>query len=245
MALLSNLVAGTSALLVLASVWPAAAWGWESSQQDLRIAALLRKDPDVPLAVSPMVQCRGRTVEVAVYQDPRADFRDLKIDAVLLSRTLEASLPGQFDQAVFNFYLPRDQAHFSQVTVNFGDLKRYGDGQLSRYLLLKQTVLSLHTVDGIKAAYSSLSYDKIIDPAQVVSGIYMSERKEMLKLILSLKANGYDVVAAERQFLKMEDTVRNRDKVGFELAYHQTERTIAAINRASKVRLASEDSWQR
>jgi hypothetical protein len=248
---LINLVHATvpAALVVGGLFFGPTAVANEITQFDLSLANLLKHDRDVPLAADPLVECRGRQVVIAIYQNPQAGLRDLKIDAVLLSRTLALHQPSGgnlFDSTVFHFYSTRDQAHFTEVKVDLKDLKRFALGRLSREALLARVELKQCAGEDLKATYGNMSYSQIVGNSQVVSGIYMSERKDMLAHILSLKANGYDVRVAERQFLKMEDTVRNRDKVGFDLAYHQLENSIAAVPEAgAKVRLASEDSWQR
>lgn len=217
------------------------------NKPSMTLSKLLQTSRDVPLAAAPLVERRGRAVFIAVYQNPRAGLRDLKIDAVLLARTIWQAHPDKFDSFTFHFYGVRDQAHFTEVVVPSLDLKMFAGKRLSQAELLAGIGLRVCQVEDLKVRYGDKSYGDIIGGVQVVSGIYMSERKELLARIISLRANGYDVRGAERQFLKVEDTVRNRDKAGFDLAYHQLENSIAAIVRdpGTKVRLASEEQWQR
>jgi len=198
----------------------------------------------------------GPRLLIALYQDPRANIRDLKINSVLLAKGLADQFGASFDQYIFSHFPLAEQSLYCQATLSRGDLELFAQGKLSNDQLLSRVKVEPFLAASLKRRYQGLSYAEIICEERVVESYDDNrnrDRKEIKARILSLKRSGYDVSVAERQFLKIEDFVRrheNFDQSDYAAAWHAIELCLQeSVNNGTlrKVKIASDEgsSWQR
>ncbi len=204
----------------------------------------------------------GPRLLIALYQDPRANVRDLKINSVLLAKGLSDRFGDRFEHYVFSHYPLAEQSTYCQATLSRADLTAFGAGHLPSDQLLSRVKVEPFLAASLKRRYQSLSYLQIIADDQVVESYgdnHKQDRKEIKARILSLKRSGYDVSVAEKRFLKMEDFVRrheNFDHAEYAAAWRDIELCLQdSVNAGTngngstlrKIKIASDErsSWQR
>ncbi len=115
--------------------------------------------------LAPTIRMNARVaqdgIEVATYKNPKANFNDCKIEALLIAKTLMELAPGEVPRVVVYFYNSTSLSSFKQVSVTVGDVKAFASGSLSKEELLKSLVVS---------------EDSILDPSKRVAS-YLSERQ--------------------------------------------------------------------
>jgi len=247
-------------LALAGSSLPAAFSGSVVYCQEISEAAIvdcLNANTYVTLLGKAHAKIDGRQLSVALYQDPRATITDLKINSVLLAKGLFDRYADTFDSFVFSYFPLSAQSNYCEAKVNRADIEDFAHGALSHAQLLRRIAVEPFLAASLKRRYQSLSYAEIIGENQVVDGVngpHSKDRKEIKARILSLKASGYDVSVAERQFLKMEDLVRRKDRfdyADYEAASKDVELCLQdSINNGTaprKIRLASDERslWQR
>lgn len=161
----------------------------------------------VSQAAAAQVKIEGSSLRVSLYQDPRAQIKDLKINSILLGKELSDAFPSAFDSYVFSYFPMVSQNLYTEVIVAKRDLHLFAARKLTNNEILARVTLEPFLVNSLKSRYQALSYDEILNYSD------NQNSKEIKQRILSLKLSGYDVQAAERQFLKMEDLARNKDEV--------------------------------
>ncbi len=204
----------------------------------------------------------GPRLLIALYQDPRANVRDLKINSVLLAKGLADRFGDRFDQYVFSHYPLAEQSTYCQATLSRADLMAFGTGHLADDQLLSRVKVEPFLAASLKRRYQNLSYSQIIAEDQVVESYgdnHKQDRKEIKARILSLKRSGYDVSVAEKRFLEVEDFVRrheNFDHAEYAAAWRDIELCLQdSVNSVTsgksgtsrKIKIASDErsSWQR
>lgn len=115
--------------------------------------------------LAPTIRMNARVgqdgIEVATYKNPKANFNDCKIEALLIAKTLMDLAPGEVPRVIVYFYNSTSLSSFKQVAVTVGDVKAFASGSLSKEELLKSLVVS---------------EDSILDPSKRVAS-YLSERQ--------------------------------------------------------------------
>ena len=183
-----------------------------SCQESVAIAQCLKSSKYVSQAAAAQFKIEGKSLELSLYQDPRAHVRDLKINSILLTKELNDAFPDAFETFVFSYFPVAAQGSYTQVVVAKRDLLLFASRRLSNSEILARVTLEPFLVNSLKSRYQALSYGEILNYSD------NQNSKEIKQRILSLKASGYDVAGAERQFLKMEDLARNKDEAACEEA---------------------------
>lgn len=73
----------------------------------------------------------GGTLKVSTYRHSNANDKDLKIDAVLISKTA-MTLDPSITRVVVFFFNTRDLSHYKQTTVSTGDVKAFASGSVGK-----------------------------------------------------------------------------------------------------------------
>jgi len=212
------------------------------------ILTALKANPYVSLDQGADVKFDGATLQLALWSDRRASERDQKIDAVLLARTVERQFPGVFEEYHCSFFDPRSPGHSRLVSVKTPLLSEFGQGKISREELLQTVPMVDERGTSLSERYAGLSYRQILQESPVLEGTYAAERKELSDQLTTLKANGYDVNQATRQFFALEDLVRTRQYAQLSQAFAKTRQCIAAaVAKAPNISVASSrtKNWQR
>lgn len=175
----------------------------------------------------------------SLYRHPKANLQDLKIDTVLLAKVVQDSglLPPSCKHLRILFFPREEQSRFTETRADFDQVSKYGCGRLTQSALLASVSAQDVAVPPLSERFANLSYRQII-ANPVVSGAWESERSAMLARLDSLRAQGYDVSLAMRQFLKVEDFVRRKQ---YEEARPEVLLAEELILK-SRVRLATEAS---
>ncbi len=221
-----------------------------SCQETAAISHCLKSSKFVSQAATARFKIDGGCLELSLYQDQRAHIKDLKINSILLSKELNDASPDAFDTFVFSYFPVVSQNCYTQVSVAKRDLLLFASGKLTKSEILARVTLEPFLATSLKSRYQGLSY------AEILNYSANENSKEIKQRILSLKASGYDVSAAERQFLKMEDLARNKDQTACEearvtlaqcLERSVLQKSVLQNNDApGKIRLANERTlWPR
>jgi hypothetical protein len=209
-----------------------------SCQEAAAISQCLKSSKYVSQAATAQFKIDGGCLELSLYQDPRAHIKDLKINSILLSKELNDAFPDAFDSYVFSYFPVVSQNCYTQVVVAKRDLLLFASGKLTKSEILSRVTLEPFLANSLKNRYQGLSYGEILNYSD------NENSKEIKQRILSLKSSGYDVAAAERQFLKMEDLARNKDEAAFEEAKVSLAKCLS--DAPGKIRLANEGTlWPR
>jgi hypothetical protein len=207
-------------------------------QEAAAISQCLKSSKFVSQAATAQFKIEGGCLELSLYQDPRAHVKDLKINSILLSKELNDAFPAAFDSYIFAYFPVVSQNCYTQVVVEKRDLLLFASGKLTNSEILSRVTLEPFLANSLKSRYQGLSYGEILNYSD------NENSKEIKQRILSLKASGYDVAAAERQFLKMEDLARNKDEVAYEEARVSLAKCLS--DAPGKIRLANEGTlWPR
>jgi hypothetical protein len=207
-------------------------------QESTAISQCLKQSKFVSQAATAQFKISDSRLELSLYQDPRAHIKDLKINSILLSKELNDASPDAFDSYVFSYFPVVSQNCYTQVVVAKRDLLLFASGKLTNSEILARVTLEPFLTNSLKSRYQGLSYNEILNYSD------NENSKEIKQRILSLKASGYDVAAAERQFLKMEDLARNKDDAAFEEARVSLAKCLS--DAPGKIRLANEGTlWPR
>lgn len=148
---------------------------------------------------------------LTLYRHPKANLKDLKIDTAVLAKVMLDSglLPESAKHLRVLFFLRENQGSYTETKVEFDRVDRYDRGKLSQSALLTSVGIAKVAVPPLSERFANLSYRQII-ANPVVSGAWYVERSAMFERLDSLRAQGYDVNLAMRQFLKVEDFVRRK-----------------------------------
>lgn len=207
-------------------------------QEAAEVSHCLKRSKYVSQAATARFKIEGDCLELGLYHDPRARVKDLKINSILLSKELTDAFPDAFETYVFAYFPVVSQNCYTQVVVAKRDLLLFASGKLNNSEVLSRVTLEPFLANSLKSRYQGLSYNEILNYSD------NENSKEIKQRILSLKASGYDVSGAERQFLKMEDLARNKDEVAYEEARVSLAKCLS--DAPGKIRLANEGTlWPR
>jgi len=216
------------------------------------LLSLLRGNPYASLVGGDDVSVAGGTVRLAVWAHCTAGINDLKADAVMLAQAVGRHFPDQFDKLECSFFdcsfASGGSLPFASVSVKESDLIAFARGRMSHEKLLQTVSLTAERESSVAEKYRALTYRQILDQNLVVPGAYGTERKELCDQLTTLKANGYDVNQATRQFFALEDLVRTKQYDRLSGAFAQTRKCIAeSVAGAQGVSVATSRTlnWQR
>ncbi len=80
-------------------------------------------------------QVKGDVATVSTFRHVKANDKDLKIDAVLMSRAI-MNLDSSINRVIFYFFNNVDLTKYRQISVSTGDVKAFASGQVSKDDLL-------------------------------------------------------------------------------------------------------------
>jgi hypothetical protein len=223
--------------------------------KEAEVLDCLKKSKLADLIGGAQVTFAANEVRVAIYQDPRCTVNDLKINSALLAKELRSRFKSRFSTYAFVYFPLKSQNVYNEVVVTANLIDDFDSGVLSKEALLARITVEPFVANAagrLALRYRELSYQQILAGGLMAASGEFKERelrKDKLDRILSLKASGYDVRNAERQFLLMEDFIRNKDYVGYEAASHAVEICLedCRYQKSSKIKLASDERalWQR
>jgi hypothetical protein len=208
------------------------------SNHDAALVAALSQGADVKFD--------GDTLHLAIWS--RGCPRDLRADTVLLALTVDQHFHGVFEEFDCSFFDPLAPCCSQRAALKLSKLCAFGRGKPGREQLLGAVQLGSERDDNVNERYQGLSYRQILDQSAVLEGAYAAERKELSDELTTLKANGYDVNEATRQFFALEDLVRTRQYKELLAAFARTRQSIAeAVAKAQGISVATSrtQNWQR
>jgi hypothetical protein len=194
------------------------------------------------------IRFEGDALQLAVWRHSAGSARDLKIDTVLLAQAINQHFPGVFEQFDCTFFDPLSPNHSQRATLKMSKLSAFAHDKIDDEQLLCAVQLGSERDSSVRERYEGLSYSQILDQSAVLEGAYSDERKELSDELTTLKANGYDVNQATRQFFALEDLVRTRQYERITAAFARTRQCIAeAVAKAQGISVASSrmGNWQR
>jgi hypothetical protein len=168
------------------------------------------------------------------------------LSILALSLMLDVLFAGTCCQAAKSYSVDSTKPPYKQHLHN----RHKSQSPLLRQAKESKTQTQTQTKNNLSLAdrYRHLSYREILDQSPVLEGAYAPERKELSDELTTLKANGYDVNQATRQFFALEDLVRTRQYAQLTAAFAKTRQSIAeAVAQAQGISVASSRTinWQR
>ena len=146
------------------------------------------------------------------------------------------------------FFSPQYPAKSQRAALKLSALHDFAQDKLTAKQLVDSVQLTFERDRSLAERYQNLTYQQILEQGPVSAGAYESERKELSDELTTLKANGYDVKQATRQFLALEDLVRTKQYGQLTPAFDRTKKSIAdAVANAQGINVASSRTkdWQR
>jgi hypothetical protein len=199
------------------------------------ITAIIKANHDVPLTCEPaaFINTAKRTVSLAIYKHKGASLNDLKIDAALLARDINARFDGCFKDFCFSFYDERQQSHHTSIQIAGLDLGAFATGAIDRRTFISK--ISAREVfsdelSGMKDRYKDLKYKEILalENTRLAEGSKMDERRDLLEGMLRLQSMGIDITDCYRQYLAAEDAVRFKSDADLTIALEKAKIALAA-----------------
>jgi hypothetical protein len=211
---------------------------------------IIKANSSVPLEQAPVIQIEGNCVFLSLYRHTCASLQDLKIDAVLLTKSLLDKFPDQIDETQVAFFYQSQQNHYTLLTIRSRNLKAFAAGALNQADFLRTIEAKEHftkELARLNARYYGLSYLAILETAQNPQGPLPFERGELLRKIKDLKKQGHNTSQAFIDYLKVEDKIRNRDNEGALLALEKAKITLTQAEMSStSLRIAGKrNQWQK
>ncbi|MBX9674838.1 MAG: hypothetical protein K2X70_15425 [Candidatus Obscuribacterales bacterium] len=218
------------------------------------ITAIIKGNTDVPVSCEPtaVIDTATKTVSIAIYKHKGASLNDLKIDAALLARDINARFDGCFKEFCFSFYDERQQSHHTSIHISGLDLGAFAAGAIDRHDFLSK--ISTHEAFsnellGMKDRYKDLKYKEILalESNRLADGAKMDERRELLQGMQKLQSMGVDITDCYRQYLAAEDAARFKNDADLTIALEKAKIALAAGQEGmSPVSIAGKrDQWPR
>jgi hypothetical protein len=188
----------------------AQATGGKSNLSNAQLTALVR-DPSVgSRALSVTVVGSGPLVTVLAEEREAAQDKDLKIDAMFLSRTLIEGAPGQIDKVKVLFSQTGKPAR--HITISRGEINDFSAGRISAATLLQSlTLVAVHAEN----------------MPEITDGPEVERRLLAWKRIDKLRAQGTGVSPFEAIFKEIQGLAKANDaeKVSQRLTYLESKLT--------------------
>ncbi len=99
------------------------------------IVSLINKEHILAPGARLNAQVKGDVATVSTFRHVKANDKDLKIDAVLMSRAI-MNLDSSINRVIFYFFNNVDLTKYRQISVSTGDVKAFASGQVSKDDLL-------------------------------------------------------------------------------------------------------------
>lgn len=210
----------------------------------------LKANSSVPLEQNPVIQTEGKSVFLSLYRHTCAGLQDLKIDAILLTKSLLDKFPDQIDETQVAFFYKSQQNHYTLLIIKSENLRAFAAGTLNQSDFLRTIEakeLFTRELARLNARYYGLSYRAILETAQNPQGPLPFERGELLRKIKDLKMQGQNTSQAFIDYLKVEDKIRNRDNEGALRALEKAKITLTQAEMSStSLRIAGKrNQWQK
>ncbi len=170
------------------------------------------------------------------------------MDTVLLAQAIDQHFHGVFEQFDCHFYDSLAPGRCRRAILKLSEISAFARGQVNQAHLINSVELVSERNSSVAERYQGLSYRQILEQSVVLDGAYGAERKELSDELTTLKANGYDVDQATRQFLAMEDLIRTKQYALITAAFERTRQCMAeSVARAQGIGVASSRTkdWQR
>jgi hypothetical protein len=212
------------------------------------VLAALRANHFAALEQGADVRFEGDTLKLAIWSPASGGEHKLRVDTVLLAQAIERQFPGVFETFECSFCQSREPGRSRRAQLKTGKIADYARAKITEDELLQAVTMTSERMSTVGELYQDLSYRQILDKSVVLDGAYSAERKELSDELTTLKANGYDVNQATRQFLAMEDLVRTKQYSSITAAFARTRQCIAeSVAKAQGVSVASSRTinWQR
>ena len=218
------------------------------------ITAIVNASTDVPLTSEPtaVIDAPNRTVSLAIYKHHGACLNDLKIDAALLARDINARFDGCFKDFRFSFFDERQQTHHTSITISGLDLGAFAAGAIDRRDFISRVSAQEVFADelsGVKDRYKDMKYKEILalENTRLASGPMLDQRRDLLDGMQKLQSMGIDITDCYRQYLAVEDAVRFKNDADLTIALEKAKIALAAGQEGmSPVSIADKrDQWPR
>lgn len=172
----------------------------------------IKKDRVFAEALSFRVDQFGNQIIVSTYRHPRAQKKDFKIDALLISHSILKVKQTAITSVKVYFFDSKDNSKFFLATVGKSLLRKLETNRFDKEAVLNQVSLVESVLPNPLKKLKQSSYKEITQANSVSDGILRLERRALLTRIKELKSDGVDVSNLEKVFLKMDDIVRQGDR---------------------------------
>ncbi|MDP3510368.1 MAG: hypothetical protein Q8T09_20530 [Candidatus Melainabacteria bacterium] len=188
---LSVLIAGCQVALALDATG-------ENVEEAVRKAQVIKKDFPVHAVIS------GREATILTRRHPKATDDDLRIDAVLITKSVLDSFNTIGTVQVL--FRDEDSSSGKSVEVTAGDIKTYANGTIDPKKFLATIAVTKVGGDD-EANKSKLSAEE--KKFSVSSGLYEEQRLLLMDRINTLRRKGTGVAPFEAMFAQIETQVKN------------------------------------
>lgn len=169
------------------------------------------------------------TVIVNMYRNPSAPERDLKIDAVLVTKALRDRYPADVKAVSMNFYDQTNRTAVRQCTVPEQMIKRFASGGITQEDLLSFLTVTKGAAvvaTGSRGGGGSTRVDKeVVRAYKIQDGFNYNKRSTLYNSIREVAFNGYNIDTIWYEFMKLESEIK---------ANHQEE-TIEQFNKVNRL----------
>ncbi|MBC7996859.1 MAG: hypothetical protein IAF58_02885 [Leptolyngbya sp.] len=151
------------------------------------------------------------TVIVNMYRNPNAPERDLKIDAVLVTKALRDRYPADVKAVSMNFYDQTNRAAVRQCTVPEQMIKRFASGGITQddllsFLTVTKGAAVVATTG--RASVSSVSVEQV-KRYLPVEGYRFEDRITLWQKLREVATKGGNFQQAWAQFMQLEALINN------------------------------------
>ncbi|HEY9787248.1 MAG TPA: hypothetical protein V6D17_17795 [Candidatus Obscuribacterales bacterium] len=152
---------------------------------------------------------RGQII-VSTYRNPKAQEKDLKIDAVLITKAVKDRFGADVKSVTVMFYDATNRSNYRQVVVSEGLVQRFASGELSQQLLFDALAVTSGSVGG----GSSTGVAGNVTPAvvlayQCVRGYKYEDRNQTYMNLRKLANANWNVSKLWASFMAIEQQIKS------------------------------------
>lgn len=205
-----RLVAAFSAFLALTcSVVGPSEPAWAAVPSGQEIAGTIASAKVLPPGYQVTASCSADgQFTVSTYRNPKAQDKDLKIDAVLITKVLFDKYADVLKSVAVKFHDPSRPAMFKLITVPEGLIKRFASGELSQQALMDVIAITAGGAAGSSTYGGRASISEVVG-YKVVDGYKYEERMQLYLRIRKLARFDMDVSKVFNDLRNMDQRVRN------------------------------------
>ena len=150
-------------------------------------------------------------LSVSTFQHPRANLKDMKIDALLTAHSVIEVTRDKISRISVYYFDREDNSRFYLACVDRNLLNELKKNNFDKDSVLKKVTLEKSSLPNPIQDFESMSYKEITASLPLSDGILKAERLALSLRIDNLKKTGVDVTSLNSLFLKLDDSIRRDD----------------------------------